>query len=360
MIKVPVKVPGHEYDIIIGQSIYEGITLHEVTNKKCFIVTDSNVGGLYLESAVALLERSDADSIHSTVFPAGEESKNLNTMQKFYSSAVAAGLDRNSIVIALGGGVTGDMAGFLAASYMRGIDFIQLPTSLLAMVDSSVGGKVGVDLPEGKNLVGAFWQPLKVVVDMNVLKTLPEREIRCGLAEVIKYGMIYDADFLSYLEQNSEGLKTLDLEVYAKVIQRCCEIKAEVVATDEKERGLRAILNYGHTFGHSLEMLGGFSLLNHGEGVSIGMAMAADLAINVGLIPKEVAERQNKLLAEIGLPIEISDMDPAEVLEGMRADKKVASGKIRVVIPKDEAGKVIITGDIAEAELVKAIAGRCS
>ncbi len=359
MLKVHVPVPGHEYDIIIGQSVCQNINLQEVADRKCLIVTDDNVGSLYLERAVSLLEHNNATSIDSVVFPAGEESKTLDTMQTFYSAAVKAGLDRNSIVVALGGGVTGDMAGFLAASYMRGIDFIQLPTSLLAMVDSSVGGKVGVDLPEGKNLVGAFWQPLKVVIDMNVLKTLPEREIRCGLAEIVKYGMIYDTGFLTYLEENTEGLKSLDFNVYAKVIKRCCEIKAEVVGADEKEKGLRAILNYGHTFGHSIEMLGGYSLLNHGEGVSIGMAMAADLAVNLKMIDLETADRQNRLLEAIGLPVTVSDMDPAKVLEGMRTDKKVMSGKIRLVLPQGEAGKVTITSDVTEEEIVKAIAGRC-
>ncbi len=358
MLKVHVPVPGHEYDIVIGQDIYKSLTLPEVVTKNCFIVTDSNVGPLYLDAVKALLERNQAFSVNSVIFQAGEESKTLNTMQAFYSKAVKAGMDRKSIVIALGGGVTGDMAGFLAASYMRGIDFIQFPTSLLAMVDSSVGGKVGVDLPEGKNLVGAFWQPKKVVIDMNVLKTLPEREVRCGLAEIVKYGMIFDEPFLTTLEQNVDGLTSLDFAVYSKVIQRCCEIKAEVVAQDEKEGGIRAILNYGHTFGHSLEMLGGFSLLNHGEGVAIGMAMAADLSVNLGMIDASVSTRQDKLLKAIGLPVDIANMDAKEVLEGMRADKKVESGTIRLVLPNSKAGEVVITGEVSEEDIVKAIQGR--
>ncbi|MCK5834876.1 MAG: 3-dehydroquinate synthase, partial [Lentisphaeria bacterium] len=273
----------------------------------------------------------------------------------FYSLAAQKGLDRKSIIIALGGGVTGDMGGFLAASYMRGIDFIQFPTSLLAMVDSSVGGKVGIDLPEGKNLVGAFWQPLAVVADLATLKTLPPREVKSGLAEVVKYGMIYDPKFLSFLEAHTADFNNLNLDVFKEVVSICCKIKSKIVSEDEREQGIRAILNYGHTFGHSIEMLGGYSLLNHGEGVAIGMNMAANLSVQKGLITPELATRQLDLLNEIGLPTTISDLKDTAILQGMYSDKKVESGTIRLVLPKGEAGHVVITGEMSEAAILAAI-----
>ncbi len=352
---VRVQVPEKEYDIYIGAHIYDTISLPQVNNKHCLIVTDSNVGPLYQEQVKALLNRNGANQVDTVDFPAGEESKTLTTMQKFYSTAAQKGLDRKSIIIALGGGVSGDMAGFLAASYMRGIDFIQFPTSLLAMVDSSVGGKVGIDLPEGKNLVGAFWQPLAVVVDLNTLTTLPAREVKSGLAEVVKYGMIYDSDFLTFLELNMKAITNLDLAVLSEVVSICCQIKAKVVSEDEKEQGIRAILNYGHTFGHSIEMLGGFSLLNHGEGVAIGMNMAAQLSVNNGLIDAKLAQRQKTILTDIGLPITVAGLEAKDILKGMYSDKKVEAGKIRLVLPKGPAGNVIITGEASESDIIKAI-----
>ncbi len=351
---VDVLVPGKEYQIHIGEDHYQSIQLPEVTNKTCLIVTDSNVNPLYSSAVEDLLNANGASKIATSVFDAGEASKHLGTMQQFYTDAVKNGLDRKSIIIALGGGVTGDMAGFLAASYMRGIEFIQLPTSLLAMVDSSVGGKVGVDLPEGKNLVGAFWQPKSVVINLPTLKTLPQREILCGLAEIVKYGIIWDEKLLSFLEENVTGLLNLDFNVYRQVIERCCQIKAEVVSQDEQEKGIRAILNYGHTFGHSIEMLGGFELLNHGEGVAIGMVIAAQLAVNLGKISQDIFDRQLRLLKALGLPTTV-DMEPAAILEGMRADKKNQQGRIHVVIPEEKVGKVIVTGDISEREILTAI-----
>ena len=362
MIKVHVPVPGKEYDISIGQGMVgtEDFDLSMIKGRNCLIISDSNVAPLYMEQAMEWLIEHEAGKVAHCMFPAGEGSKHLDMMKSFYSLAVRASMDRKSVVVALGGGVTGDMAGFLASSYMRGIDFIQLPTSLLAMVDSSVGGKVGVDLPEGKNLVGAFWQPLAVIADLVTLKTLPEREIRCGLAEVIKYGVIWDADFFTYLEENIEALNSLDLEVYATVVKRCCEIKAQVVSEDEREGGIRAILNYGHTFGHSIETLGGYSLLNHGEGVSIGMAMAMSLSVEQGMISTEVMERQNRLLKAIGLPTSIDKMEPKKILEGMRSDKKTEAGKINLILPTEELGKVVKTAEIAEAVILKAIASCCS
>ena len=355
MITVSVPVPNQNYEIFIGTNIYDSIDLPQVKGRHCLIVTDSNVGPLYQNQVKKLLTRNEASAVDTVDFPAGEASKTLSTMQKFYSLAAQKGLDRKSIVIALGGGVSGDMAGFLAASYMRGIDFIQFPTSLLAMVDSSVGGKVGIDLPEGKNLVGAFWQPLAVVADLATLKTLPMREVKSGLAEVIKYGMIYDSCFLTFLENHTTDFNNLNLEIFEEVVSSCCKIKAKVVSEDEREQGIRAILNYGHTFGHSIEMLGGYSLLNHGEGVAIGMNMAANLSVQRKMITPELAERQLNLLNEIGLPSTITDLKAEDILKGMYSDKKVESGTIRLVLPKGEAGHVVITGEMSEDDILAAI-----
>ncbi|MGL4855035.1 MAG: 3-dehydroquinate synthase [Lentisphaeria bacterium] len=355
MQQVQVPVLGSEYKIFIGRDFYNNLSLPSVRGKQCLIVTDSNVKPLYGEAVKQVLYKSQASKVETIDFSAGEEHKTLTTMQKFYSTAAQLGMDRKSIIIALGGGVTGDMAGFLAASYMRGINFIQIPTTLLAMVDSSVGGKVGIDLPEGKNLVGAFWQPLEVIIDIKTLSTLPMREIRCGLAEIIKYGMIYDSSLLGYIEVNVKKLMNLDYEVYEKVIKRCCEIKADIVGQDEKEQGIRAILNYGHTFGHSIEMLGGFSLLNHGEGVAIGMTMAAQLAVDSGLISQEIADRQERILSQLGLPTKVENMDAEAIFAGMKADKKTESGCIRLVLPCKQLGNVAIYGDVSNELIINAI-----
>ena len=276
---IPVPIPGREYDITVGEGLFDALgdspVKPFVDGRACLIVSDSNVAPLYGDACESLLRACGATEVHCTEFPAGEESKTLATVSTFYGTCVDRGLDRKSLIVALGGGVTGDMAGFLAATYMRGIDFIQIPTSLLAQVDSSVGGKTGVDLPEGKNLVGAFKQPLHVLIDVNTLKTLPRRELLSGLAEVVKYGVSLDEAFLSYLENHVDAIVGLDAEACAYAITRSCELKAEVVLKDEHDlTGLRAILNYGHTFGHALETLGGYNALTHGEGVAIGMLMA--------------------------------------------------------------------------------------
>jgi 3-dehydroquinate synthase len=355
MNSVTVPVPNQNYEIYIGTDIYGSIKLPQVSNRHCLIVTDSNVGPLYQKQVIDLLVRNGATAVDTVDFPAGEASKNLSTMQTFYSFAAKKGLDRKSIIITLGGGVTGDMGGFLAASYMRGIDFIQFPTSLLAMVDSSVGGKVGIDLPEGKNLVGAFWQPLAVVADLATLKTLPVREVKSGLAEVVKYGMIYDQNFLTFLENNCQEFNKLNLEIFEEVVSQCCQIKAKVVSEDEREQGIRAILNYGHTFGHSIEMLGEYSLLNHGEAVAIGMNMAANLSVEKNWITPELVQRQLELLTKIGLPTTISKLSPTSILQGMYSDKKVEAGTIRLVLPKGDAGRVIISNEITEEEIINAI-----
>ncbi len=351
--QIQVALGERSYDIMIQAGILgnaDKILRSFCSNRSVLMVTDSNVDPLYSDKV--------EDEIAKFVFPAGEKSKTINTITDICRKAVEAGLDRRSMVIALGGGVCGDMAGFAAAVYMRGIEFIQIPTTLLAMVDSSVGGKTGVDLPEGKNLVGAFWQPKLVLIDPETLKTLPMAEIRNGLAEVVKYGMIYDWEFFKLLESNIEALNCLDMDFYSAIIKRCCEIKAEVVAQDEREGGLRAILNYGHTFGHAVELISNFEIA-HGAAVATGMAVAVELGVMTGKISKDYAERQNSLLDELGLPVKIpSGYDPEKIYGAMLHDKKTLGAKIKLILPSGD-GTVSIVDDIDKALIIQAIGNCC-
>jgi 3-dehydroquinate synthase len=281
-------------------------------------------------------------------------------MEKLYHEAVSDTLDRKSVIVALGGGVVGDIAGFLAATYMRGIDFIQIPTTLLAMVDSSVGGKTGVDLPEGKNLVGAFWQPKAVFIDPDTLATLPEREIKCGLAEVVKYGMILDEDFFCFLEKHTKELNSLDTECFTEVIARCCALKAGVVEDDEREEsGRRAILNYGHTFAHAIEVVKGYENINHGEAVAVGMCMAASLAVADCRLDDAAELRQENLLRALHLPCSISGVKASEICSAMHKDKKAKQGRLRFILP-DTVGDVTLVEDgIEKSEIMQAIRNCC-
>ncbi len=357
---VKVDLGERSYDILVGENLISGamLALDPIVNgKKCHVITDSNVGPLYFDAVAAALTSAKASGVSQSVVPAGEQNKTLESIGGFCSDMVTAGLDRKSMVVALGGGVPGDMAGFSAACYMRGIDFIQVPTSLLAMVDSSVGGKTGVDLPAGKNLVGAFWQPRLVLIDTSVLNTLPDREVRCGLAEIVKYGVIKDEEFFSKLEQSIDLLNSLDLEFYADIIAHCCRIKAEVVSCDEKESGLRAILNYGHTFGHAIEAVTNFSI-GHGEGVAIGMCMAADLAVNLGMMTASAANRQEKLLTALKLPTRINGCDPDAVVAAMFKDKKTSNGKVVFILPLG-IGMVSIEKGVDMEMVRQTVGGRC-
>ncbi len=361
---IHVPFAGREYDIRIGAGHYAqqrcDALAEIVRGRNCLIISDSHVTPLYGGAATALLAAAGATGVASATFPAGEPSKNLHTMSTLYGEAVRAGLDRKSLVVALGGGVAGDMAGFLAATYMRGIDYIQLPTSLVAQVDSAVGGKTGVDLPEGKNLVGAFKQPRAVMIDVSALKTLPPRELSCGLAEVLKYGVILDAEFFAFLEKNVPGLLDVDEAVYMHVVRRSCELKAEVVLADEHDlNGRRAVLNYGHTFGHALEKLAGYGELTHGEAISIGMMMAVELAAKRGgAEPEELCRRQEALLTALGLPVRATEVAPEEVFEAMQTDKKYEHGRSRLLLPA-RLGTVALVKDVAEREILEAIGGRC-
>lgn len=357
---IDVALGERAYDIHIEKGIIaqsQGIISQFIGGRNGLIVTDSNVDELYYKKVVDVTA-SAGSKCEKFIFPAGEVSKTIGTLSEIYHKAVTCGVDRSSFIIALGGGVPGDIAGYAAASYMRGIDFIQIPTTILAMVDSSVGGKTAVDLPEGKNLVGAFWQPKLVLIDPEFINTLPDREVKCGLAEIVKYGMIMDRKLFELLEQNCEKLVDPDLDFYSKIIGICCRLKAEVVIEDEREGGRRAILNYGHTFGHAVEAVSGFDKYAHGEAVAIGMGMAADLGVTLGIFSKEELERQEELLQNLQLPCRASDCNPDNVYQAMFKDKKVQGGKLRLVLPKS-IGEVEVMGGVEADLIAEAIRGRC-
>ena len=316
------------------------------------IVTDSHVGPLYAEQLKRYINRPYCPVWQ---MPAGEQEKNLTRFGELLEFLAEQKLTRDSCIIALGGGVVGDLAGFAAACYMRGIAFIQVPTSLLAMVDSSVGGKTAVDLPAGKNLVGAFHQPKAVWIDPRVLHTLPEREFTAGLAEVVKYGAIIDADFFSWLEQNSSRLVAKDSDIIEQAIARSCQHKADIVARDETEQGERALLNFGHTFGHALEVLLDYSALVHGEAVAIGMLLAAEFSAELGVASRQDAARLKRLLQDFGLATDIPNGLQAEaILDKMRLDKKARHGELRLILWRG-IGQAYMAQDVSAEVLLRFI-----
>ena len=346
MEKLHITCTGGDYDILIAPGSFEAAP--ELPGQK-LLVCDSHVAALYREKAERLLKPVD-----TVVFPAGEAAKNFDTLISICRRAAALKLDRHCTFVALGGGVTGDLTGFAAAIYLRGVKVLQIPTTLLAMVDSGVGGKTAVDIPEGKNLVGAFHQPCRVVIDPRMLETLPERELENGLAEVVKTAVLGDAPLFELLETNASKLleKPLPGELYEEIILRCCRVKSAIVAADAHEHGARAFLNYGHTFGHGLELLSGFRLA-HGEGVAIGMTVAAQLAVQLGLFPADAAARQKKLLSALGLPTAVpGGTDPAAWLAAMRGDKKARGGQVVLILP-EAVGKVREVADLPEDTLEK-------
>jgi len=362
---IPVELPGARYDIVVGYGLLDAevprtLLARAVTGRRGLIVTDSTVLPLYADGLAAVLPALGAAAVDTVSFAAGEAHKTLDTVEALYHAGLAAGLDRQSVALALGGGVVGDVAGFFAATYMRGIRLVQVPTTLLALVDSSVGGKVGVDLPEGKNLVGAFFQPVLVLADLACLGSLPAREIRCGLAEIIKYAVILDADLFCLLEENVAALTRLDRALCEDVVSRCCALKTDVVRADEREAGRRAILNYGHTFGHALEAFTGYGRLIHGEAVAIGMGMAADLAVAMGRAAAVLPARQDALLQAYGLPCRahsVARSAAAAILKLMERDKKASNGKLRLVLPA-EIGRVDVLEFTDRDSLETAIGGR--
>ena len=356
MNSLTVELGDRSYPIMLGNTAeWIDLLLEKLSRRTALIVTDENVDKAgHLEKLEKLLAEHNYTDFQSLILPAGEEYKTLSTVELIAKAAVAAKLDRKSCMIALSGGVVGDLTGFTSAIYMRGIEFIQLPTTLLAAVDSSVGGKTGADLAEGKNLIGAFHQPLMVALDMHTLTTLPESEYRNGLAEVVKYGMIMDKDFFALLAENSDKLNSFDPEFYSKIIIHSCKCKAEVVANDEFEHGQRAILNYGHTVGHAVEKLSNFAL-PHGRAVAIGMAAAARLAVLMNLCSAEIEKPQNKLLTALKLPTRLPENSSiSNIIQAMQSDKKNSSGSITMVMPT-AVGAVKVVKKIDEILLKTAL-----
>ncbi len=349
MKRVRVGLGERSYPILIDNGLLAGIgpdLKNRAVAKRFVVVADSTVAGIYGEAVLASLRQAGLCP-ELVTFPAGEASKTLATVADLASRLARLGLDRKDGLIALGGGVTGDITGFLAATYMRGIAFVQIPTSLLAQVDSSVGGKTGVDIPEGKNLIGAFYQPRAVYIDSLCLTSLPAAELLNGIAEVIKYGVIHDQEFFSFLERERTAILALELAVMEQVIETCCTIKAEVVAKDEREADLRRILNFGHTIGHAVEADSGYQLA-HGSAVAIGMVAASRLAVAKGLFASQDAARLEALITGFGLPTAIPPTADRDRLKGyLLTDKKTVAGRPFFVLPRG-IGQVEITADVGE------------
>ena len=339
-----VDLGERSYPIFIGEQLIDRGELlsRYIRGKQVAIVTNDTVAPLYLER----LTRSLAEyAVTPIVLPDGEAHKSWQTLQSIFDGLLTARHDRNTTIIALGGGVIGDMAGFAAASYQRGVDFIQIPTTLLSQVDSSVGGKTGINHPLGKNMIGAFYQPQAVLIDTATLATLPARELSAGLAEVIKYGLICDEPFLGWLEDNIEKLRGLDQAALTEAIQRSCAAKAKVVGADERESGVRATLNLGHTFGHAIETHQGYGVWLHGEAVSAGTIMALEMSRQLGWIAIDERDRAVRLLLRAGLPVmPPANMRAEDFLKHMAVDKKVLNGRLRLVLLK-RLGEAVVTSD---------------
>ena len=329
---LPVDLAGRSYDIHIGSGLLDrlGEFVRPLRPSGLLIVTDARVGPLYAARALAALRSIAPSAVFELA--GGETGKDMRAVEAVLDALLAAGADRRSVVIALGGGVVGDIAGFAAAIYMRGIRFVQVPTTLLAQVDSSVGGKTGVNHPRGKNLIGAFHQPEAVVADTDTLRTLPPRDLSAGLAEVLKHGLLADADYFAQVADDLPRLLACDEQALTEAIARSCQIKAAIVARDEKESGERALLNLGHTFGHAIEALTGYERWLHGEAVGCGMCLAADLSQRLGLISRGDVETIERAVAAARLPTRIDGLSRAAALESMRGDKKAEAGEIRFIV----------------------------
>ena len=357
---VRVNLAERSYDIQIGAGNLAAAGRFLMDRAKVthvVIVTDDNVQKSHAMRAAESLGEQDIEVDVISIDP-GEESKSVALAAGLWQGLLDLGADRKTVVAAVGGGVVGDMAGFVAATYARGLRFVQIPTSLLAQVDSSVGGKVGVNLPEAKNMVGAFLQPLGVLIDTGTLTTLPTNEYRAGLAEVVKYGAILDAEFFQHLEANAPALIERRDEVLVPVIARCCRLKADVVEKDEREEsGLRAVLNFGHTFGHAFEALSGYGTLLHGEALAIGMVCAARLAERLGRVDAPFTARLRTLLQTFGLPVNVPKLDPEQILNAMMHDKKVQHGKLHFVLPS-RMGHVELVGQIDAADVRAALTNK--
>jgi 3-dehydroquinate synthase len=352
---IAVALPQTPYNITIaaGNLATIGVAMQQPELKlgqKVLVVSNPSIFKHYGAAVVSAIAQAGF-TVEHCILPPGERYKTAATVQKIYDAALAMGLERSSTMVALGGGVVGDMTGFAAATWLRGINVIQVPTTLLAMVDSSIGGKTGMNHPKGKNLIGAFHQPRLVVIDPNVLKTLPAREFRAGMAEVIKYGVNWDRDLFEALEQAQrlDQLRYVSDELLQTIVSRSCQAKAHVVAQDEKEAGLREILNYGHTIGHAVESVTGYRVVNHGEGVAIGMVAAGEIAVAMDWWSRAEGDRQNALIAKCGLPTQLpAGIDLGAIVAKLQTDKKVKAGQVRFVLPKT-IGTVTVTDQVTPA-----------
>lgn len=347
------------YDIVFSESFDElnrALADFNLSNRRVCIVSESRVAGFYMEALKEVFSPV-AREVIDFVFPEGEASKNLNTVQKLYEKLILAHFDRKDLLVALGGGVVGDLTGFAAATYLRGIDFIQVPTSLLAQVDSSIGGKTGVDFDAYKNMVGAFHMPKLVYMNLSALKTLSRRQFISGMGEIIKHGLIKDMDYYQWMKEHREDILKLDLKVLSKLIYRSCEIKRDVVESDPKEQGERALLNFGHTLGHAVEKLENFTML-HGECVSLGMVCAVYISCQRGLITGEMYEDIRDTLKGFGLPVTLTQaaLDAREIVNTTRLDKKMEAGTIKFIL-LNPAGRAVIDKTVDDAQMLAA--ARC-
>lgn len=353
-----VELGERSYPIEIGPGLLANLTScrHLLNNRRVLIVTNETVGPIYLPSLETALK--DVEHQH-VILPDGESFKTLATLSRIFDALLEGNFSRDCILIALGGGVIGDMCGFAAATYQRGVDFIQVPTTLLAQVDSSVGGKTAVNHPLGKNMIGAFHQPRAVIADTNTLKTLPDRELKAGIAEVIKYGLLGDAEFLTWLEQNMDALLARDDEALIYAIHRSCQNKSRIIAEDEREGGKRALLNLGHTFGHAIETSLGYGKWLHGEAIAAGMIMATDMSCRLGWIGNTDLERVTALVRKAELPVSIpAELTPQQFIAAMGHDKKVLAGKLRLVLLQS-LGNAVVTAEFDPVVLEATLEAFC-
>ncbi|MEG0348597.1 MAG: 3-dehydroquinate synthase [Acinetobacter sp.] len=348
-----VELGDRRYPIFIGSHLNPKVLLEPyIYGRQVMLVSNTTVAPLYLQHYVDALVQLDKQ-VAQCILPDGEQFKDIQHLNLIFDALLEAGFNRDCTVLALGGGVIGDMAGFASACFQRGVNFIQVPTTLLSQVDSSVGGKTGINHPLGKNMLGAFQQPQVVLADMAQLDTLPDRELSAGLAEVIKYALLGDVDFLVWLEQNMDALVARDATLLAEAVYRSCAHKARIVANDEKEQGERALLNLGHTFGHAIESYLGYGVWLHGEAVATGMVMAADLSYRLGWISVEELERTKRIIQRANLPISCPEIPLDEFLAYMSHDKKVLNGQLRLVLLK-KLGQAVITKDF-DVDLMKQV-----
>jgi 3-dehydroquinate synthase len=355
--RIDVNLGHRSYPIHIGAGAMENSAelARAIPARDVLLVTNTTVGPLYAARLIAALAPRRVVEVS---LPDGEVHKTLANVSRMLDVLITNRFARDACVVALGGGVVGDMSGFAAACYQRGIAFVQVPTTLLAQVDSSVGGKTGVNHPGGKNLIGAFHQPAAVFADTNALNTLPDRELRAGFAEVIKYGLIVDEPFFDWLETNAQKLLDRDPPALVHAIKRSCEIKAEIVGRDEREQGERALLNLGHTFGHAIESATNYTAWLHGEAVGAGMLLAADMSGRLGWVTARDVDRVERILRKFGLPVDVSGLTADTLADKMKIDKKVAAGRIRLVLLK-AIGRSIVTGDYADQALRDTLQARC-